>query len=385
LQSELEKIGAEMEEMKEEHSGEGGDLESAVNEKGNITKGDLKNRIKEIKNDTEFADELALLEKYNGLLEKEAECKAKIKTAENELEKKVIAKYPTLSIDEIKTLVVDRKWMDELQVRIMSEVEHTSQTLAGRTKELAERYSETLPEILGKLSVISKKASEHISLAEDLLTGKKRLPGFSGEWVRKRIGEIGEITGSGVDKKINPEEIPVRLVNFLNVYHQNFIYSKDLNHFVTARPDQIARCSVKKGDVFFTPSSEMPYDVGLSAVAMEDMPDVVYSYHVDRLRLFEDWDLLFRAYIFQTKDFSDQTATQCEGSGKRYVLNLTTFRERLTVYYPKDKKEQTAIATVLSDMDAEIEALEKSLAKYQNIKTGMMQQLLNGKIRLVKN
>jgi type I restriction enzyme M protein len=96
-------------------------------------------------------------------LEKEAECKAKIKTAENELEKKVIAKYPTLSIDEIKTLVVDRKWMDELQTRVMSEVDRTSQTLAGRIKELAERYSETLPEIEAETKTLTVKVDENLA------------------------------------------------------------------------------------------------------------------------------------------------------------------------------------------------------------------------------
>lgn len=163
LQSELEQAGAEMEEMKEEHGGEEGLLESVVNEKGNITKGDLKARMKEIKGDSEFADELALLEKYSELLDKEAYAKAKIKTAEAELEKKVIAKYPTLSIDEIKTLVIERKWMDELQTRIMSEVDRTAQTLAGRIKELAERYSETLPEIEEETKALTAKVDEHLA------------------------------------------------------------------------------------------------------------------------------------------------------------------------------------------------------------------------------
>jgi len=149
--------------MKEEHGGDEGLLESVVNEKGNITKGDLKNRIKEIKDDSEFADELALLQKYTELLEKEADCKSKIKEAENKLEKKVIAKYPTLSLDEIKTLVVERKWMDELENRVMSEVERTSQTLAGRIKELAERYSETLPEIEIETKILTAKVDEHLA------------------------------------------------------------------------------------------------------------------------------------------------------------------------------------------------------------------------------
>jgi type I restriction enzyme S subunit len=264
------------------------------------------------------------------------------------------------------------------EMNIAYPTDPTEQTAIATALSDTDALIENLEKLIAKKKAIKQGAMQQ------LITGKKRLPGFSGEWVRKKIGDIGEITGSGVDKKTSPDELPVRLVNFLNVYHQSFIYSKDLNHLVTARPDQITRCSVKKGDVFFTPSSEMPYDVGLSAVAMENMPDVVYSYHVDRLRLFEDWDILFRAYIFQTKDFSDQTAAQCEGSGKRYVLNLTTFRERLTVYYPTDKNEQIAIATILSDMDAEIEKLENKLGKYRQIKTGMMQQLLTGKIRLLR-
>ena len=163
LQSELEQAGVEMEELKEEHGGDEELLESVVNDTGNITKGDLKARIKEIKDDNEFAEELALLKKYSELLEKETEYKVKIKTAENDLEKKVIAKYPTLSIQEIKTLVVEHKWMNELQTRIMSEVDRTSQTLAGRIKELAERYSETLLSIEKETQKLTAKVDEHLA------------------------------------------------------------------------------------------------------------------------------------------------------------------------------------------------------------------------------
>ena len=231
--------------------------------------------------------------------------------------------------------------------------------------------------------LIAKKCNIKQGTMQELLTGKKRLPGFIGEWEVKKLGEIGEIKGAGVDKKIRQDEIPVRLVNYLDVFHRGFIYGKHLNHYVTARPEQIQRCAVKKGDIFFTPSSEMPYEIGISSVAMEDIPDAVYSYHVDRLRLYEDWDLAFRAYIFKTRYFLEQAEKFCEGSGKRYVINLTTFRELLSVYYPIDKGEQTAIANILSEMDAEIEALEQKLDKYKMIKQGMMQELLTGKTRLI--
>jgi len=204
---------------------------------------------------------------------------------------------------------------------------------------------------------------------------------FSGEWETKRLGEIGEISGAGVDKKVNPNEEPVRLVNYLDVYNKTFLYSTDLIHEVSARPDQVRRCAIEKGDIFFTPSSEVPDDIGCSAVTMEDIPDGVYSYHVVRLRLKTDWALHFRAYIFNTKEFLDQASKQCEGSGTRYVISLPKFRA-MVVRFPPTIEEQRAIAQVLSDVDGLINALAALITKKRAIKQATMQQLLTGKTRL---
>ena len=232
-------------------------------------------------------------------------------------------------------------------------------------------------------TLIAKKRAIKQATMQQLLTGKTRLPSSSGAWETKQLGEIGDISGAGVDKKIRPNELPVRLVNYLDVYNKTFLYSNDLTHEVSARPDQVRRCAVEKGDIFFTPSSEVPDDIGCSAVAMEDIPDGVYSYHVVRLRLKTDWDIYFRAYIFNTKEFLDQASRQCEGSGTRYVISLPKFRA-MTIRFPPTIEEQRAIATVLSDMDAEITALEHRRDKTIAIKQGMMQQLLTGKVRLLK-
>jgi type I restriction enzyme, S subunit len=240
--------------------------------------------------------------------------------------------------------------------------------------------ADRLISVLEKL--IAKKRNVKQGAMQELLTGKKRLPGFSGTWKTKKLGEIGEIAGAGVDKKIKLDEVPVRLVNYLDVYHRNFIYSRHLNHYVTAPLAQAQRCAVKKGDVFFTPSSEMPFDIGLSAVAMEDIPDAAYSYHVIRLRLHDDWDMAFRSYAFKTTHFYSQAQTLCEGSGIRYVISQGKFRQ-MTVIVPPTKPEQIAIAQILGDMDAEIEQLERKLSKYRMIKQGMMQKLLTGKTRLI--
>jgi type I restriction enzyme S subunit len=216
---------------------------------------------------------------------------------------------------------------------------------------------------------------------QQLLTGQTRLPGFHGEWTTKELGKLGKISGAGVDKKIRPGEPAVRLVNYMDVYRCNFIYSKDLEHVVSASIEQASRCAVRKGDVFFTPSSEMPFDIAVSAVAMEDIPDACYSYHVVRLRLDEDWDLPFRAYAFKTKCFLGQAARTCEGSGVRYVITQGKFRQ-LTVRYPTDKAEQTAIAEVLTEIDLELGALEQRRGKTRALKQAMMQELLTGRTRL---
>ena len=258
-----------------------------------------------------------------------------------------------------------------------------------RLPPLAEQcaIAEALSDVDGLLTaleaLIAKKRAVKQAAMQQLLTGKSRLPGFSGTWETKRLGEIGEISGAGVDKKIRPNEIHVRLVNYLDVYRKTFLYSKDLTHEVSAKQDQIWRCAVEKGDIFFTPTSEVRDDIGRSAVAMEDIADGVYSYHVVRLRLIVDWDLRFRAYVFNTKRFYAQASMLCEGSGTRYVITLPKFRS-IFVHFPPKMEEQRAIASVLSDMDAEIAALEQRRDKTRTVKQGMMQQLLTGRVRLVK-
>jgi type I restriction enzyme M protein len=176
FRSELEQVSSQLEEIKEENSGEDGLFSEVLNDKGNITKNDLAKRIKEIKatknslidfankeNDDEtIKQELELLEKYQELVNKEDDLKSKIKETENILEKKVIAKYPELTSVEIKTLVVDLKWMTELENRILGKVDRQSQILADRVKELTERYGETLPEIEKETEILTQKVTEHL-------------------------------------------------------------------------------------------------------------------------------------------------------------------------------------------------------------------------------
>lgn len=219
------------------------------------------------------------------------------------------------------------------------------------------------------------------ALMQQLLTGKKRLPGFSGEWKEVKLGDIGEISSAGVDKNIVEGEKPIRLLNFLDVYRRDFLYSHEQNHWVTANDYKIEKCSIKKGDVFFTPSSEVPNDIAISAVAMENFDNVVYSYHIVRFRIKEKWDLRYKAYAFKTDEFFKQAQRICDGSGQRYVISQNNFKN-IKIKIPS-LEEQTAIAEILATADRELALQKEKLAQLQTQKKGLMQVLLTGKKRLI--
>ena len=158
----LEQIAIDMDAMKDEHGTEDG-LLSEVIDNDKISKVAVQKRIKEVKGSADDADELAMLEKYLALFDKEADTKKAIKDAEKDLEKKVLTKYSAFTIEEVKTLVVDRKWMDDLSSRVSSEVDHLSQTLAGRVKELADRYAEPMPVITQDVKDLKEKVENHLA------------------------------------------------------------------------------------------------------------------------------------------------------------------------------------------------------------------------------
>ena len=158
LEAESETIAGQLTELEEEHSGE----EGFFAELDKVNKGNVQNRLKEIKGDADAKEEIKVLKAYLDLLEQQAETNKKIKEASAELDKKLYAKYPTLTEDEIKTLVVDNKWIATIEKDIYTEMDRISQRLTGRIKELAERYEMPLPQQTAEVSEIEKKVNVHL-------------------------------------------------------------------------------------------------------------------------------------------------------------------------------------------------------------------------------
>ena len=241
--------------------------------------------------------------------------------------------------------------------------------------------ADALIEKLEKL--IEKKKNIKQGVMQELLTGKRRLSGFSGRWETKEVGEIGKPYG-GLAGKIksdfgygNSEYIP-----FMNIMSNPIIDPSYLD-VVNIRPGEYQN-KAQKGDLFFNGSSETPEEVGMCSVLLADIPNLYLNSFCFGFRPNPDLktDGLFFSYYFRS-DVGRQLIFSLAQGATRYNLSKTNFL-KLKVSYPKPE-EQTAISIVFSDIDTEIEKLESLLTKYQNLKQGMMQTLLTGKIRLLRS
>ncbi|HUX42188.1 MAG TPA: class I SAM-dependent DNA methyltransferase [Rectinemataceae bacterium] len=165
LDEELATLEQGLDEALEEGGGEEGLLAEVIEgegEKQKITAKAVKARLKEIGADPLFDEERAALESYAEMLERQTEVKARRKTAQENLDSKIDAKYPKLSAAEIKTLVVDDKWMGRLSSALRGELDRVSQTLTGRIRELAERYAKPLPELEREVEALQVKVQKHL-------------------------------------------------------------------------------------------------------------------------------------------------------------------------------------------------------------------------------
>lgn len=129
-----------------------------MNDKDKITKATVTARLKVAID----PDEKSALKQVKKLFDNEADAKKALKEAQDALDLEVFKQYPKLSIDEIKTLIVDDKWLATLQSNIEAEIERVTQQLANRVKELEERYSEPLPDISKSVENLSEKVAGHL-------------------------------------------------------------------------------------------------------------------------------------------------------------------------------------------------------------------------------
>ncbi len=158
LQAKQDEATQTLESYLEEHGGEDGLLVEALNDKDKITKASVAARAK-LATD---ADEVKALKQATKLFNVEASAKKAVKEAQDALDLAVFNQYPKLDIAEIKTLIVDDKWLATLQANIVAEIERVTQQMANRVKQLEERYSTPLPALSKSVDNLSDKVAGHL-------------------------------------------------------------------------------------------------------------------------------------------------------------------------------------------------------------------------------
>jgi type I restriction enzyme S subunit len=231
---------------------------------------------------------------------------------------------------------------------------------------------------------------------QQLLTGRKRLPGFAPAKPTYKQTELGKIPtdgefvpvselakdmadgpfGSNLKKEHYTSDPQARIIQLSNI-GENGWEDENTKYTTFEHAKTIARCIVPKEESILV-AKMMP--AGRAIICPKIEKQYVLGSDVIRITANEKLNSKYFVYASKSDVYLKQISDNTQGS-TRQRTSISKLRKILILLPSLD--EQTAIANVLSDMDTEIATLETKLAKYRKLKTGMMQQLLTGKIRLV--
>lgn len=241
---------------------------------------------------------------------------------------------------------------------------------------IAAALSDTDGMVAGLERVIAKKRLIKQGAMQDLLTARRRLPGFSGEWEVATLSELADIRSGGT-----PSTSDATLWDGdIAWVTPTDITALDGRKFLSGTTRTISRAGLRQSSAELLPEGTivMTSRATIGECAIATIPLTTnqgFKNFIPKDRA--DRDFLYYLLMSQKKGFIEL----CSGSTFLEIgkIQLTGY----TVRVPETKDEQQAIAAVLSDMDAEIQTLESRLAKARAVKEGMMQNLLTGRVRLV--
>ena len=241
--------------------------------------------------------------------------------------------------------------------------------------------AEALSDVDGLLaaleSLIAKKRAVKQAAMQQLLTGKSRLPGFSGKWETKRLGDLGSFSkGRGIKREdVSDTGLPCIRYGELYTRYKDYILNP-----VSRIPSAVAleALPIKKGDLLFAGSGETAEEIGICAAYLGEEP--AYAGGDVIILTPSGQNSIYLGHLMNHPTVAIQKARM--GQGDAVVHISASNLAQVSIELPP-LTEQTAIANILSDMDAEIAALERRWDKTRAVKRSMMQQLLTGRVRLL--
>lgn len=250
------------------------------------------------------------------------------------------------------------------------------------TKE-QERIADALSNIDSLIATLEKQIAKKKAIKQgtmqELLTGKRRLPGFSGEWETRTLHEISNEMvdgpfGSNLKTEHYTTERQVRIIQLSNIGEAGW-NNANVKYTTFSHAAELQRCIVQPGSILI--AKMMP--AGRAIICPDNEKSYILGSDVVKVVPNSSVDSRYLVYATKSQFYLDQIADDTQGS-TRARTSVSKLRKTAILFPEKD--EQIAIADILSEMDMEIAALEGKIAKYRQIKQGMMQQLLTGKIRL---
>jgi len=225
--------------------------------------------------------------------------------------------------------------------------------------------------------VIAKKSDLKQATMQQLLTGETRLPGFSGNWEVKQLGDIGQfLKGRGV-KKDEAQSGTLPCIRYGEIYTHHNDYIKSFNSWISPQVAATAT-KLKQGDLLFAGSGETKEEIGKCVAFIDDCE--AYAGGDTVILRAAGINPMFMGYYCNTAPIAAQKASKGQGDA---VVHISAAALSSIVLALPSLPEQNAIATALSSMDSELSVLVASRDKTRNIKQAMMQELLTGKTRLV--
>ncbi len=203
---------------------------------------------------------------------------------------------------------------------------------------------------------------------------------YPDDWRLVRLGEVADVSFSTVDKKIIDGEIHIQLCNYTDVFYNSFITTDIEFMAATATSVECRRYSLKEGDVLFTKDSETPNEIGIPALVVEDMPDVLCGYHLALARPKVGMIAAsFMAKVLLSPAIRRQFARIANGV-TRFGLTLQATRS-LLIPLPSIT-EQYAIAAMLDSIDEATERTEEVITTLNTFRKSISDDLFTGGIRL---
>ena len=287
--------------------------------------------------------------------------------------------YILFGWDEFQMRIIDSTQGGAMKNLVGMDVFRTTPVVLPPLPEqraIAETLSD-VDELLGSLEkLIAKKRAIKQAAMQQLLTGKTRLPGFSGAWETTRLGEIATFfKGSGLSKADLSLDGRRRCIHYGELFT---VYDERVTTVIHGTDREGMFFHSVRNDVLMPTSDVTPN--GLATASCILVSDILIGGDVLVIRVPES--VLkgeFLAYAIKVN--RDQVMQLVSGTTVFHLYGRDMANFSFAV--PR-VEEQSAIAAVLSDMDADIAALERRRDKTRAIKQGMMQELLTGRVRLVK-